>query len=581
MTDHTGPRTGPHTGSDSGSGSASGCEDLFGWPAVRTAPADAALAALLQSRPVGGLSDAELVDALAASQRLANAAEAQVLALMGELDDRRGSGPARVTRAGRDLTSRAQVVCEVVAATRQPKGRVQALLNTTDTLRHDAPSTWAWLRAGRLGGYQARIVADALDTLVDPDLVPAVEARILSQISTDDASEQSLALVAATSTQLRSIAASAVAQAEPDQHAARHRRAFADRRLQLRGDLDTDGMGALTLHYDTLTTQTIYHRLGLIAANTHPGPDTGDDPRTLTQRVADLAAGLLTGRLTPIGTPTSDLEAGAAPHLHTSGAGVGARVHITMTAATLAGAADTPAQVPGAGVIPAALARRIAADPTSTWYRLLTDPTGQMLDLSATGYRPTAPLSRAVTAWHPTCVAPGCTRPATGCELDHDTPWPEGPTTAGNLSPKCKTHHTAKTAGRLSTSKQPDGTVTWTYPSGHTYTTSPPPHPVDTWPTTWTEPDSAAQVQHALQALHRETNRNTRDRIANLKQHALDQRLHTWETQPPPDTRHDHLPDHRPDHRPDQPTDDLDTYACEPSHEEYTATRPALLAMLS
>jgi Domain of unknown function (DUF222) len=580
MTDHH--STGARAGTCSGSG------DGFGWAAVRTAPADAALAALLQSRPAGGLSDAELVDALAASQRLANAAEAQVLALMGELDDRRSSGPARVTRAGRDLTSRAQVVCEVVAATWQPKGRVQALLNTTDTLRHDAPTTWAWLRAGRLGGYQARIVADALDTLVDPDLVPAVEARILSHISDtsrDTTTGEELGLVAATSTQLRSIAASAVAEAEPDQHAARHRRAFADRRLQLRGDLDTDGMGALTLHYDTLTTQTIYHRLGLVAANTHPGADTGADPRTLAQRVADLAAGLLTGRLTPIGTPTSDLEAGATPHLHTSGVGVGARVHLTMTAATLAGAADTPARVPGGGVIPAALARRIALDPTSTWYRLLTDPTGQMLDLSATGYRPTAALSRAVTAWHPTCVAPGCTRPATGCELDHDTPWPAGATTAGNLSPKCKTHHTAKTAGRLSTTKQPDGTVTWTYPSGHTHTTSPPPHPVDTWPTTWTEPDSSTQVQHALQALQRETDRNTRDRITALKQHALDQRLHTWETQPPPNDRHEHRPDHRPEQRPehwpDQRTDDLDTYACEPNYEEYTATRPTLLAMLS
>lgn len=117
-----------------------------------------------------------------------------------------------------------------------------------------------------------------------------VEARILGEITADNETGGSLddkvGLVAATSTQVRAIAVRAVAEAEPDQHQARHRRAFADRRLMLRGDLDVDGMGALTLHYDTLAVQAIYHRLGLVARNA----TSADDPRTLTQRVADLAA---------------------------------------------------------------------------------------------------------------------------------------------------------------------------------------------------------------------------------------------------------------------------------------------------
>lgn len=265
-------------------------DESFGWAEVRTAPADAALAGLVESRSAAGLSDAELVDALAARQRLANAAEGHVLALMGELDRRRAAGPARDCRDARDLTSRAQVVTEVVAATRQPKGRVQALLQVSDTLRTSAPATWGWLQAGRIGGYQARIIADALDSLLDPSLLPVVEARILGEITADNETGGSLddkvGLVAATSTQVRAIAVRAVAEAEPDQHQARHRRAFADRRLMLRGDLDVDGMGALTLHYDTLAVQAIYHRLGLVARNA----TSADDPRTLTQRVADLAA---------------------------------------------------------------------------------------------------------------------------------------------------------------------------------------------------------------------------------------------------------------------------------------------------
>jgi hypothetical protein len=156
--------------------------------------------------------------------------------------------------------------------------------------------------------------------------------------------------------------------------------------------------------------------------------------------------------------------------------------------------------------------------------------------------------------------------PATGCELDHETPWPAGPTALGNLSPKCKTHHTAKTAKRLSSAKNTDGAVTWRYPTGHTYTTSPPPHPVDEWPQHWVEPDSQRQVQQALAALRRETDRQTRDQITGLKRHALDQRLAHWETQSSPAPGHD---------RHDQPRES------EPSYEEYTATRTALQAMLS
>lgn len=245
---------------------------------------------------------------------------------------------------------------------------------------------------------------------------------------------------------------------------------------------------------------------------------------------------------------------------------MGAQIHITMTAATLAGTSDTPGRLPGGGVVPAALARRIACQPTSTWYRLLTDPTGRLLDLSATGYRPSAPLSRAVSVLHPTCIAPGCTRPALGCELDHETPWPAGPTDLGNLSPKCKSHHTAKTAGRLHSAKDADGAVTWTYPTGHTYTTRPPRHPVDHWPQHWVEPDSQHQVQQALAALQRETDRRNRDDITELQHHVLDQRLARWEAQTPPDP----WPDRHGEH-----------HECEPSYEEYTATRPTLQVMLS
>jgi hypothetical protein len=186
-------------------------------------------------------------------------------------------------------------------------------------------------------------------------------------------------------------------------------------------------------------------------------------------------------------------------------------------------------------VVPASVARRVASQPGSTWYRLLTDPAGNILDQSSTGYRPGAALTRAVQAWHQTCVAPGCTRPADAAQADHEVPWPHGPTSAGNLSPKCPRHHIGKTAGRFASTKAADGTITWTYPTGHTYTTNPPRHPVDAWPTDWTEPDSLTHIQHGLAALCRETDRATRARVDDLRRRLIERRLTTWYAQAPPD----------------------------------------------
>ncbi|NKZ14877.1 HNH endonuclease, partial [Mycolicibacterium septicum DSM 44393] len=61
--------------------------------------------------------------------------------------------------------------------------------------------------------------------------------------------------------------------------------------------------------------------------------------------------------------------------------------------------------------------------------------------------------------------------------LDHTTAWPAGATHPGNLGPKCRTHHLLKTfetgKGGWTDVQQPDGSHTWTAPTGHTYQTTP------------------------------------------------------------------------------------------------------------
>ncbi|AMC73485.1 hypothetical protein RN11_2475 [Mycobacterium tuberculosis] len=89
-------------------------------------------------------------------------------------------------------------------------------------------------------------------------------------------------------------------------------------------------------------------------------------------------------------------------------------------------------------------------------------------------YRPSAKLAEFVRMRDLTCRFPGCDVPAEFCDIDHSAPWPLGPTHPSNLKCACRKHHLLKTFWTGWRDVQlPDGTVIWTAPNGHTYTTHP------------------------------------------------------------------------------------------------------------
>ncbi|MBJ7453493.1 MAG: HNH endonuclease, partial [Blastococcus sp.] len=92
-------------------------------------------------------------------------------------------------------------------------------------------------------------------------------------------------------------------------------------------------------------------------------------------------------------------------------------------------------------------------------------------------YRPGAGLDRYLRARDRRCRFPGCRRPVPrGGELDHDRPWPGGPTSATNLVGYCTPHHRGKhQAPGWRHHLAADGTLTVTTPSGLRATTTPPP----------------------------------------------------------------------------------------------------------
>ncbi|MEQ7009867.1 DUF222 domain-containing protein [Actinopolymorpha sp. B17G11] len=97
---------------------------------------------------------------------------------------------------------------------------------------------------------------------------------------------------------------------------------------------------------------------------------------------------------------------------------------------------------------------------------------------SSRRYKPTPAQRRLIQATHRTCAQPGCSRPATACDLDHTIEHRlDGPSCLCNMAPLCRRHHRAKhEAGWWWTQNQP-GHLTTQSPLGHTYTVDPEPPP--------------------------------------------------------------------------------------------------------
>jgi hypothetical protein len=110
-------------------------------------------------------------------------------------------------------------------------------------------------------------------------------------------------------------------------------------------------------------------------------------------------------------------------------------------------------------------------------YRLLTDPVGNLLDVTQLGRFPTSRLGFAVEARDQTCLIPSCHRPAVPCDLDHTEPHPRGPTAYANLGPLRRRHHRWKTSRLIQLRQLQPGVFELTMPTGHTTSSKPNPNP--------------------------------------------------------------------------------------------------------
>jgi hypothetical protein len=107
---------------------------------------------------------------------------------------------------------------------------------------------------------------------------------------------------------------------------------------------------------------------------------------------------------------------------------------------------------------------------------ITTDPCDHRFE--AAGHDPGGKLRHLTQIRYATCTGPTCRRPAQQCDFEHNTPYEtDGRTCICNGAPKCRHEHRLKQDSRWKAEQHPDGTFTWTAPSGRKYTTEPTRYP--------------------------------------------------------------------------------------------------------
>jgi hypothetical protein len=397
-----------------------------GWLAVER-PGPDTVGAVSMLDPAS-LDQAGRVDALVALERAAAWVAGLQQRVLATLDD-----------DDEDGWMREGVACALSLSGVSAQHRLAVAQELTGRL----PNTLRLLESGVISYLQAMTLAEASYGL-DDDTVAAVERRVLARAGEQTVGEFRRSV-------RRAVAALAAARVEEERQQAMAERhvcvtARDDGMAELWALLPAEGAAAVMAAVDALAHVT-----------------SADDPRSADQRRADALVGL----------GVSALHDPHLPKAH----GMRPAIQVTVAASTLLGLDQQPGELAGHGPIPASAARRIAADPTGTWRRLLTDPgSGQLLDYGRTTYRPPRDLADFVIARDQTCTFPGCVRRGQRCDIDHETPFDAGGSTSPqNLAALCRRHHRAKHETGWRVRRSPHtGTSHWTAPTGHSYKSRPP-----------------------------------------------------------------------------------------------------------
>ena len=432
--------------------------------------------ATLHTGDTGG-GDAERIDQLRALEELkAACAAAQATVTVAFADSQ------HATQAAAGLPARERgrgVGAQVALAGRDHPGKGGRHLGLATALVRELPRTLAALRAGLISEWRATLIARETACL-SAEHRRQVDAELADQLGSlgDKATA-----VAARRAAYRLDPAAALDRAS---------KAESERRVTLRPAPDT--MTVLTALLPMKQGVACY-----AALKRHADTRTaGGDARTRGQLMADTLVERVTGQATADQVPVE--------------------VTLLVTDHTLFAGGDQPAHLDGYGPVPAPLARRLlhpdteqadaehtddgAAGQAKVWLRrLYTHPgTGKLVGLESRHRLFPPGLRRFLVYRDQFCRTPWCGAPIR--HADHVVPASRGgPTSAGNgqgLFQAC--NQTQQLPGWTALPDPRDGTVQTTTPTGHTYTSHPPPPVGDPLPPTESESRLEQRLRDLIEA---------------------------------------------------------------------------------
>src|SRR6185437_2312150 len=468
------------------------------------------------------LGESELIGLLCATERMASWAAAQKVEAVITLCRRRAV-QARERKNKRLIEHVADEVAAALTLTRRSANRLLTICGFLERL----PEVRAALAAGIIDWARAVVFADELAAL-DDEAARKIARRVLPRAG------------GMTTSQLQRALRREVEADDPDAARRRRERGRRDAAVHLwtegsgnsalagREMTPADAIAAdarLTAQAKWLQARGAAGTLDQLREEVFSAVLNGRDITTLLPHCTDP------GSTDPGSTDPDSARPGPdAPGGGTAGPSITGTVNLTMPLSAYLWLTDRPGDIAGPGPADADtcrdLASRLAADPATRWCLTLTDPDGRAAahacarhgppapagprrstgppgqpgpvtdwlarlrlayletgtcthQREAPGYRPPPALRHLLTIRQPTCAEPGCQRPAQRCDIDHTIAYDHGGKTCEcNLGPLCRHGHQAKQAPGWHLAQPEPGLMTWTLPSGRTYTTLPDPYPI-------------------------------------------------------------------------------------------------------
>ncbi|WP_420113371.1 DUF222 domain-containing protein [Pseudactinotalea sp.] len=432
---------------------------------------------------VGAEIDAERIDLIRALEDLKNTAAGLQADLteafdLSQREQQVAAGTSR-SRAGRGVAE------QISLARRISPHQGRRHLSLARVLRSELPATAAALRAGRITERAATLMAQATVCVSRED-----RAAIDAEVAGDPERAELLG-----ERGIQAAAARAACRRDPASVVERRRRAEAERHVSLRPAPDT--MTHLTALLPVAEGVAIYAALTRAA---DAGRSAGA-PATRGQLMADtLRDAVLTHR--PAGQApqpvadsdaegSSDMRTGESRPLSGAPAGTGVVLNLIMTEQQLFGSDETSegevligGPAGGLAHIDADLARQLAAltPADRIWVRrLYRSPASEELVAIDSRHRRFPPgLQRLIRFRDQHCRTPWCRAPIR--HIDHaERAADDGATDLRSGQGKCEACNYAKEAPgwseRADDLRPDEHRITITTPTGHTYTTVPPPPP--------------------------------------------------------------------------------------------------------